>query len=257
MKTLILVGDIFSNFSDRKELVITIEDFRNMITKPLTDNYRIIIGQGISQDDIEQLNDEVNKSNNKKTIFFAQNELLAFQHDKKHQKSVHKHKASNVLVSPPAIVGNNFFHSSIHIQSQCAELSDHTTGQHIQGMIIIEAARQLLLAACENYLLKEESKGKCYFVITNINTNYINFIFPLSAEIYLEVSNLNKTKKGVVLSGNSISTFFQNEIKASEVTINFSAYERSYIFARESSLANSACEELIAATGSQRSQFYG
>lgn len=57
-------------------------------------------------------------------------------------------------------MNTNIFESHLMLNDRCAEMSDHVTGQHLQGMILIEAARQMTLAVTEMYFIDSNDREK-------------------------------------------------------------------------------------------------
>src|SRR3546814_8567164 len=71
---------------------------------------------------------------------------------------------------------------------------DHLTGQHIQGMVLTEACRQMFLAVTEKYFLQDYRAKKRYFVIDTMTMRYNAFAFPLPAQITYKVLSKNVQK---------------------------------------------------------------
>ena len=65
------------------------------------------------------------------------------------QSLVHKKLDFNVLVSAPIQIGADEFSFALLIDERCAEISDHVTGQHVPGMLVLEAARQAMTVSLE------------------------------------------------------------------------------------------------------------
>lgn len=240
-KTMLVVGNVFSDFAEMHEIVITIDTFFKTLEIGLVDHVHLRIGQGISNAELTEMVQAIATSKHKDKFIFNETKLLAYQDDAEHQRKVHKHYSSNVMISPPVNLGASCFTSELHLQSDCEELSDHTTGQHIQGMILVEAARQMMLSVSENFLLTEEIKGNAYFVLHNVNIVFKNFMFPADAEIRFIASNI-KHKKGGSMHAESITTFFQNDIEMAEVSIDFTAYDQNYISTKENAMADATCD---------------
>ncbi len=255
-KTLFIVGNTFSNFAEVNQMVSTIDDFRAMVKIPPLCDYYLRIGQGVSSKDLKDITEMINCSEHKKSFELNDHGYLNFQSDLDHKGSVHKHDSSNVMISPPVNLGSNCFISSLYLQDNCAELSDHSTGQHIQGMVLIEAARQMVLSVCENYLLNEEQKYKSAFVIKNMNINFKNFMFPLNADARLIASNVSQKKLGGI-DADTMTTFFQNGIEVANVSLQLSTYDSKFINGKEEKMALLTCEQLIKHEGKQRECMYG
>ena len=116
---------------------------------------------------------------------------------------VHKHKKANVLITEPVKHSDTTYEAFLIINENCAEMSDHVTGKHLQGLLLIEAARQMFMAVTELYDLSEEQRGSYSYVLSNLDISFSAFLFPFDVSIKLEVldKNWNKTaiNKSVVI----------------------------------------------------------
>ena len=83
--------------------------------------------------------------------------------------------------------GEGVFEASLLIDDRCEIMADHTTGQHIQGMAVVEAARQMFLVVTEQFYIGGTSDRHYYFVIHQMDIAYQNFLFPVPATLRYEV----------------------------------------------------------------------
>ncbi|MDP1217553.1 AfsA-related hotdog domain-containing protein, partial [Klebsiella pneumoniae] len=67
----------------------------------------------------------------------------------------HKRKKANILITSPEKRDEDNYCARLILQDASELLCDHQTGQHIQGMVLIEAARQTIIATSEKFLLAE------------------------------------------------------------------------------------------------------
>jgi hypothetical protein len=124
------------------------------------------------------------------------------------------------------------------LDDDCAEMSDHVTGMHIQGMVLTEAARQMMLAVGEKFLLPEALKGKAYFALRKVNSIYHQFGFPIEMKIVHEIKKLKI--RGTTCIIDTLTKFIQNGIVITEVEIDYVASEKSQLSGKEQSMANKA-----------------
>ncbi|MGS2716721.1 AfsA-related hotdog domain-containing protein [Eionea flava] len=193
-KNLLVVSDKFKNFAFNKD-VITLSDLYDLINaENLIYNKRqkttLILGQGINSENIELLLTSIKQSKNHQ--YFDIN-LLQTNHKKASKKLTHKHSAENILISEPSRNSELTFTSHLLIDEQCDMMSDHQTGLHVQGMLLVEAARQLYLAIMEKFILPSYEKS-LYFVFNDLKVNYNRFNFPLPSEIKAEIINSGESK---------------------------------------------------------------
>ena len=125
------------------------------------------------------------------------------------QSLSHKVKTHNTMISEPLVgrPGHEYV-SYLMLDDDCAEMSDHNTGFHIQGMVLTEAARQMMLAVGEKYLLDKTLKGQAYFALRKVNSEFFHFAFPIEMKIVHHV--LRKKVKGTTHLVNPRTEFVQN-----------------------------------------------
>lgn len=226
-----IVGDKFSHFAN-DDNVITISKFiqlikSNIFNKKLSGEY--FLGQGISnkeEDVIKELINNYNPNNLIKVHFYSR---------KANKAITHKKNPSNVMISTPVFISNNLYISDLCIDDECAEMSDHVTGCHIQGMILIEAARQMMLSVSEIFFLDETQK--MYFILHDINTVFKGFIFPINVQILYKVVESKKKASGAFYSLVAVEFHQANELKTI-VNIGFTAYSKDFMEKKEKILAN-------------------
>jgi hypothetical protein len=80
------------------------------------------------------------------------------------------------------------------IDEECEMMRDHQTGLHVQGMLLVEAARQAYLATMESFYM-ENNKEKNYFIFNSLTINYDRFSFPLPSSIKLTTEKLKILSK--------------------------------------------------------------
>ncbi|MFF7709369.1 AfsA-related hotdog domain-containing protein [Pseudomonas sp. NPDC007930] len=99
------------------------------------------------------------------------------------RQATHQHHARNIVISKLVDNGNGSYASWLMIDERHGQLSDHLTGMHVPGMLIIEAARQLAIAAAEQCWLAPAARGKVNFLSHNIQVNFEQLLLPLATEI--------------------------------------------------------------------------
>lgn len=103
---------------------------------------------------------------------------------------VHKHRSENVLltnlccdVERELDTGHRDFTAQLCLHGHNELLLDHQTGEHVQGLVIVEAARQMFLAAFELGYRHLWPLRSYYVVWNSVNLTFKNFLFPLPAEV--------------------------------------------------------------------------
>ena len=139
-------------------------------------------GQGVSEEQWDQLTGYAHRR--------GYDEILTFQHPDFQlagTSEAHKHRAENTLIANLEDRGNGLYAAALRVHNDNELLLDHQTGMHVQGMVSVEAARQMFLAATERYIASAHPDVPYYYVINAMNTTFENFLFPTDAEIQLEV----------------------------------------------------------------------
>lgn len=239
--TKIIVGDKFEGFSDNSN-VLTVTQFNSLLTgsSEITNkNYQIIFGQGVNEDFSNKFG--LIKNNNKIELCNTEN-LIS-------NKNNYSHKVfrKNILIGAAEEINNmeDTYRLSLEVDEDCELMSDHQSGQHIQGMIGIEACRQAFIAITEQFIYKGIEGS--YYVINNMDTSFLSFLFPLPAEInfrYVEkdISDYRgrfKAEMEIVQNGKSCVT----------MNVGFSVYPSSVILRKENELALEAVKKTFSFKG--------
>lgn len=120
-------------------------------------------------------------------------------------------------------------------------MGDHQTGQHVQGMIVIEAFRQSFLAVTESFF-PLESKST-YFVINVMNTTFMSFLFPLPAHVNYRI--LEARRSGKRARYRVVMSAVQNDIPCATAEVCFTVYPASSITPKEAELAEEITEAML------------
>jgi hypothetical protein len=99
----------------------------------------------------------------------------------------HKHAAEHVLIGPPRRVDHDSFMFDVVLTSVQDRLSDHVTGQHVSGMLLIEAGRQAAAVALETV---HDDKSIDYAATWSaLRASFQHFAFPLPMTIHAAVDS--------------------------------------------------------------------
>jgi hypothetical protein len=148
------------------------------------------------------------------------------------------------MITIPVELSKNHYQSFLIMNDNCAESSDHITGQHIQGMVLIEAARQMMLSVTENYFLLSQEKENPYFTLNKINTNFLRFTFPVEIVINYQVMNITKKTNGSIKSTCKI-LFEQLGQTVAEIEIDFCVYSKDIIAVIEKTMAADTLQKAL------------
>lgn len=239
-----VVGDKFFQFSHGKN-VLTVSQLRGLLTVSgmlMFDHNLIEIhpGQGLSDEDLLGILSMAADCPHADRFDLSALERMSRRAPASHS---HKRKSENTLISMPRQIAEREFLLDLLIDENCELMRDHQTGQHLQGMILLEAARQSFLAVTEAFFLPADAT-KFYFVINEMVARYQRFAFPLPAVIRYrlrEHDGANPLRQRFLAD---ISVEQCGDCVASFVT-DFTTFEDARISAREAKLAAEACDRAI------------
>lgn len=124
------------------------------------------------------------------------------------------------------------------IDENCELMQDHQSGQHVQGMVLIEAARQGMIAIAEQYFIPDNEIDYA-FVLNDMSVKYNNFTFPVAASIECRIvgSKIDNPRR---LSFTIEAEVKQCGTEVSSLTFAFSAMDKARIHKREAIMAKKA-----------------
>ncbi|OWK25029.1 hypothetical protein AJ87_14840 [Rhizobium yanglingense] len=160
------------------------------------------------------------------------------------KRLAHKNNSENILVSYPLQIDEDRFSLEMLLDQSCEFFLDHMTGCHIQGMALVEAARQSFLAVTQEFYLRDTTEPY-YFVIKSINSRFLSFAFPLRTAIDYRVLSY-RPKEGRHAFDIAIQILQADEICA-EFDISFTAFLAAAIAEREAEKAGQAVIRALSA----------
>ncbi|MEV3938067.1 AfsA-related hotdog domain-containing protein [Glycomyces sp. NPDC049804] len=110
----------------------------------------------------------------------------------------HKVYEKNVLIGDLERVGEGRYRTPLVLDERVEVLEDHLTGLHIPAVTLLEAARQTWTAVTERYLIEPEPKSR--FVISHVNSTFLNFVFPIPAQLEYRLRSKEKGPVGHVIA---------------------------------------------------------
>jgi|ERR1035437_248861 hypothetical protein len=241
MKSILVVGDRFAHFgalNGATTVSALAASFDGMASNSAP--ARFTIGQGVSESWLQHLRARAIEKGLEVEFVDATSRC-----GRTGRNFAHKHLRQNILITDPQECAPLRYFSHLVIDDECELMIDHTTGHHLQGMLLIEAARQSFLAATERYLL--ESKEKHYFVINDLDVTFHKFAFPISTEIEIDVSGVDRSRPDRLSATASIRFMQQGECVAA-VRFAYTAVLETKLQKREAEMAEQALR--YALTGS-------
>lgn len=185
MQTYIVVADAFTRFADKPTLWRYSDMLSALRQAHASDlrGKRFVAGQGVDDLQMDHLY----------CLALSKGLDAEFKHWRQWRgrpmvdmAACHKHRAENVLITEPLCLETDTFVSDLVLHARNELMQDHLTGEHIQGMVLAEACRQMFLAVTELHCLRDFSPGKRYFVINEMAIRYLAFALPLAQDLGVE-----------------------------------------------------------------------
>lgn len=238
--SIILVGDKFNHFG-AQEGAVTVSQLAKLLDRPGTDKAlpsRVLLGQGVSEAWLAYLKART-QARGLDIEFVGERPV----NERTGRRFAHKHQRKNILVTDPVQSGINHFECHLTVDDDCEIMSDHTTGHHIQGMLLVEAARQTFLAVTEWYLL--DNDDPYYFVINRMDVSYRQFAFPVATTISFDISELDRSRTDRV-TVKAVVKFMQLGQCVSEVLVDYTAIQQAKLEKREAQMAQDVLQRALA-----------
>lgn len=186
VEKMILVGNKFHEYC-RKNNAITVNEFIILLQDGFYNvdkRIKVLLGQGVNYEDAQKVldvYDRVCKDNALIDVSDISDATLSGKNT-----FTHKYKVCNTIIGHAKKIDELNYLVPLLVDENCELLQDHQTGLHIQGIMIVEAFRQAIVAITEEFLSTQE-QNKQMIVVNYINTTYDFFIFPLPTNIILKV----------------------------------------------------------------------
>lgn len=224
----ILVGDRFEEFG-RNPHVKPISEYLGEARRGDASGW-VIIGQGLSQQALIDL-----------AAVCPQHVKATGTPQPATSALTHKRAEKNIMVSLPRAKSDTLFEADLFLDERNEIMEDHQTGQHIPGLALIEAARQLWTAVTESFFLSEQSKKR--FVIDSINSSFSNFVFPLPCTMNLHVLESTSTSFQRTFSVRVI--FYQNGLQTTAIDAHYRVIDERVSVRQEATAARRAVAEIV------------
>lgn len=173
-----VVGDRFAAFAQTPR-VVTITSLRRALREgPFTygPDARFLAGQGVREDLADALLEEAGRAG-----LLGQFALWRRPRRAAGRLS-HKHEHHNTLVSTPERLSPDLFEADLLVDERNELLSDHLTGKHLPGMLLVEASRQMAMALYEEHF-NQDGRVKASFAVTILNSAFLLYAFPVALRL--------------------------------------------------------------------------
>jgi acyl-CoA thioesterase FadM len=236
-----VVGDTFSGTAKNIPSVLTETEALERIFGPvvLSANTYFYAQQGVDLRSLSAAVEQFNKLAGDGARFHLVPSSCA---PRATQRLAHKKRPQNIVISTPRRISINAFEMDLCFSSQNEFFLDHMTGMHIQGMVLMEAARQAFMAVTEEFFLVSETQDY-YFVIKRMDACYTNFVFPFEAKLRYDItqSSVKNNRYGFEADVSII----QADIVCTTVKVAFTAFEATTIIQKERDVAQKCHNKLL------------
>jgi hypothetical protein len=192
-RNVVVVADRFASFA-RGDQVLTMTDMLALITSGGPDvagcHWVVHLGQGIDATDHDLLEAACDKS--EAVVCLA--DPAASRQQAERPSTVHKDRPENVLLAGVHSPSATHCQAELRIHRDNELVLDHHTGEHVQGIVIIEAMRQICIAQFETAVRPGLGPLAYAGVWKRIDLSFEDFLFPLPAtvESLIEESDVSR-----------------------------------------------------------------
>ncbi|MFB8247245.1 AfsA-related hotdog domain-containing protein [Streptomyces sp. NPDC055952] len=181
----LVVGDRFRDFAD----AVGADTFSRLARSldagdldTVDGPVRVVTGQGVGEFEVSYLQDAIHRRQLDDRI------VLIHSADRPApRQELHKAREDNVLVAGLTRVDDTTYEAALRLHDHNELLVDVQDRVHVQGMVAVEAARQMLVAVVERYYTARWPQQRYYIVLNSMNTTFSNFLFPVGATLRLTV----------------------------------------------------------------------
>jgi hypothetical protein len=232
-KIIYVIGDVFENFKE-VDGAVHYSEWADSVRKS-TSSYPAVVcpGQGLTFEQQAYI-DKINHQYIDVSDQWADEKKLATN------KQTHKARCENILITTPEETSSGVYCSDLLLHADNEFLLDHTTGYHIQGMVFLEATRQIASAVTD---MIRPSIGK-YYVMHDIYAEYHNFAFPIETKVILKITENRFNDEGEEIFVINVE-FLQNGKKVVATGGSFTATDKQKIIQKEQRLANITIQKSI------------
>jgi len=236
-----VVGDRFEAFANGLDR-LTEAQFLSLRLEKLQSIRHLTLGQGLGTPSLHRLNRFLEQTGMQERI-----EVEEYLSQKIDCGSVHKRLEVNVLVTRPRKMDSESFRANLVVDEDCAELSDHITGIHMQGALFIEATRQMFYGCVgEIHDADGESPGQHTYIMSELHASYRQFLYPLPIQIVLHVDKLKELRRSGLVSYDASLQFRQGGETGVEVAVKVLRCSEEAMIAREMTGATRLLDNLSA-----------
>jgi hypothetical protein len=181
-RDVVVVADRFARFA-RGDRVLTLSGLLALLApgapEPAGGHWVVHLGQGLDATDV----DLIEAAREKSGVAVCLADPARFRMAPEPPGTVHKTRPENVLLAGVHHPAAGRCRAGLRIHRDNELVLDHHTGEHVQGMVIIEAMRQICLAQFETAFRPDLPPAWYAGVWKRIDLSFEDFLFPLPATV--------------------------------------------------------------------------
>ncbi|MEV4052137.1 AfsA-related hotdog domain-containing protein [Amycolatopsis sp. NPDC049688] len=181
-RDVVVVADRFARFA-RGDRVLTLSGLLGLLDSGALQasgcHWVVHLGQGIDGTDGDLLEAACDKTEGAVCLADPQ----AFRRPPERPAVVHKDRPENVLLAGVHSPVPEQCRAELRIHRDNELVLDHHTGEHVQGIVIVEAMRQICIAQFETAVRPALASAAYTGVWQRIDLSFQDFLFPLPATV--------------------------------------------------------------------------
>ncbi|WP_068089148.1 AfsA-related hotdog domain-containing protein [Polycladidibacter stylochi] len=232
----VIVGDRFKNFADVAGAITSKQAIRELTRG--SDHQGFMLGQGIHEQDAHVIS----------VLAHALGlpcQTLEKDRHRAGRDVCHKHQVHNELISHPRKIEDGVFEADILIDDRNEIMSDHMTGCHLQGMLLIEAIRQMFIAVSETQYAHLGVPAGGYVVFNRLDIAFEQFAFPIATTVKQQVHSVTQPRPDRAVFAATLEVY-QDKRRVAKTLVDYTVFEKASLKPKEEKLAQKAVEELLA-----------
>jgi hypothetical protein len=232
-----IVGDTFGALAQVGG-VQTVSQFVRTVKSGGPMPRRLVAGQGVSDYEMEYLRTTLAAAQ------AAQVDITPSAVDRVSRDVAHKHRESNVLLADLERTGGDTYAANLRLHAENELLQDHQTGSHVQGIVIVEAFRQMFISVFEAAHGLRMAERTLFVVWDSMDVTFTSFLFPLPARIRCTIVESDVTDPARMEFRVEMDVS-QNDVEAARADIRFAVHDHNRIRAVEDRRAGRAVATLL------------
>jgi hypothetical protein len=243
LTTVFLVGDQFDAFATHPA-VRTVSGFVAEVRAGCFDNLRgplsICWGQGVTSYDREFVRDGLRARGLLDSVLLESEEPAVVSRSR-----THKRREANAVLAGLRRTSEDSYRASLRLHPENELLLDHQTGEHLQGMVVIEAFRQMFISVCEQFVAIRWPERRYCYIWHGMDLRFENFLFPVHADVECLVRQADLADPGRLRFSVDL-TVHQAGQKCASARIDFTAFDNDGLTPKEHRQAGKTLDAVLA-----------